>query len=404
LPTNLIDRFLTPDRIRNYSLILVAFYVLGGLLWIGTMVHDVDRVGKPIGYDFITFYGASYLAGHGQPALAYNIPAIFAAEQAAVPANPSVFLWHYPPPFELIIAPLAMVPYKTALALWLGGTLTLYVLLVRKLSDHPWAILIGLAFPAVFINAMHGQNGFLNAAILGFGLLWLDKRPWLAGALLGLMVYKPHFGVLLPFLLLAQGRWKSIAAAAASGVTLCIASFAAYGAAPWLAFVKNLRVVSEVLEDRFLPWHKIPSVFVAVADLGVPLKAAYAIHALVALALGVLTVWAWRRPGPQNLKLALAVPAMLAVSPYCFDYDLVLLAIPIGILADYSLRSAAPAGTKSLLLLAFICPIIFTSLAEHTHLHLMPVAILSLFYAIWRVLFPKRASEAVPFSEVRQAV
>jgi hypothetical protein len=49
-----------------------------------------------------------------------------------------------------------------------------------------------LAFPAVFINAAHGQNGFLSAALIGVGLLVMDRRLLLAGLLLGAMTYKPH--------------------------------------------------------------------------------------------------------------------------------------------------------------------------------------------------------------------
>jgi alpha-1,2-mannosyltransferase len=380
------ERLLSADRVRGYSRLLVAAYVLAGVGWLISMTQWVDPLGKPVGYDFITFYAASDLARQGHAAAAFDIRSIYAAEQAAVPANTSVFLWHYPPPFQLIIAPLAYVPYGVALAGWLAGTLALYLLLVRRLSDHPLAPMLALAFPAVFINAMHGQNGFLNTALLGFGLVLLDRRPWLAGLLLGLLVYKPHFGVLLPLLLLVQGRWKSIGSAALSASALCAASYAAYGPEPWLDFVRNFDLVARILENRFLPWGKIPSVFVAVADLGAPFPIAYAVHAAVAATLALLTAWAWRRPGDQALKVALAVPAILAVSPYCFDYDLVMLAIPIALVADYGRRHRLPDGTKAVLALAFVTPIAFAWIGAHTPIHLMPVAILALYAAIWRVI------------------
>jgi len=245
---------------------------------------------------------------------------------------------------------------------------------------------------------MHGQNGFLTAGLLGFGLLLLERRPWVAGLCLGLLVYKPHFGVLLPLLLLAQGRWRSIAGAAISGLALCAASLAAYGLAPWAAFIANTKVVSAVLEQRMLPWAKIPSVFVAAADAGLPLPAAYAVHALVALTLAALTVVAWRRPGPQALKVALAIPAILSVSPYCFDYDLVLLAIPIGLMIEHGRRNPLPAGVRAALVLAFVTPIAFTELADRTRVHLMPLALLTLYGATWLTLrrAARPAAEAAP--------
>ena len=55
----------------------------------------------------------------------------------------------------------------------------------------------------MFVNVGHGQNGFLTAALLGGALHWLDRRPWLAGVLIGCLAYKPQFGVLIPVALLA---------------------------------------------------------------------------------------------------------------------------------------------------------------------------------------------------------
>ena len=63
--------------------------------------------------------------------------------------------------------------------------------------------MLALAFPATFINLFHGQNGFLNAALLGAALLALDRRPVVAGILFGLLSYKPHLGLLVPLALLA---------------------------------------------------------------------------------------------------------------------------------------------------------------------------------------------------------
>jgi hypothetical protein len=371
----------------------VLAYAVAVAAWGVSLNGGVDPSGRPAGSDFVTFYAAGGLALDGQAAAAYDEPTITGAEKDAVPGSDWVFLWHYPPSFQLIVAPLAALPYGAALAVWLLLSGGLYLLMVRKLSGHPSALLVGLAFPAVFINAMHGQNGFLNAALLGGGLLLLDRRPWLAGLLIGLLAYKPHFGVLLPFLLMAQGRWRTFASAAVTSISLSAAAWLALGPEPWLAFVRNFGVVSQVLESRALPWEKIPSVFVTVAGLGAPLPVAYAVHAAVALALAGLTVDAWRRPGSQALKVALAIPAVLAVSPYCFDYDLVLLAIPIGLMAEHARSRPLPAGGKALLVLAFLTPVLFTPFAKLTGVQLMPVPILLLFGLIWATLARERGAE-----------
>lgn len=400
-----LDRWMTARRVRDYSIILIVAYLIGavGLLVVMGRNHWIDPYGKPLGYDFLTFYAASDMARMGDLVGAFDIAKIFAVERAAVPANESVFLWHYPPTFSLVIAPLAHMPYPVALASWLAVTFAFYLLMVRRISDHPWALLIAAAFPAVFINMMHGQNGFLNTALLGFGLLLLDRRPWVAGVFIGLLVYKPHFGVLLPLLLAVQGRWKTFASAAATAIAFCAAAYAAYGLEPWLAFFNNFKVVSNILEVGFLPWNKIPSVLIMFAELGVPMPVAYALHIAVAIALAAATLVAWRRPGPQELKVALAVPAILAVSPYLFDYDLVLLALPIGLLANYGRQASLPAGSRTVMALAFIAPMFMPPLAERTHLQLMPITILLLYAVIWRTLSIERQETAVPIQAAQAA-
>lgn len=391
-----LDRLVTAERVRNYSLILVCGYVLAAIGWLVIMGRNdwIDPSKKPLGYDFITFYAASDLARMGDAAGAFDVLKIFAREVAAVPANTSVFLWHYPPTFNLVIAPLAYVPYPVALAGWLAVTLAFYLMLVRLVSDHRYAMLFALALPATFVNLMHGQNGYLNTALLGGGLLLLDRRPWVAGVLIGLLVYKPHFGVLLPLLLAVQGRWKTFTSAAITAVAFCALSYVAYGQEPWLAFFANFDRVSLILENRFLPWSKIPSVFVMVAGLGVPMKVAYVVHGAVAAGLAVATLYAWRRSGPQTLKVALAIPAILAVSPYCFDYDLVLLALPIGLLADHGRRVALAAGSRFAMVLAAVAPLAFQPLAYRTDVQLMPLSILLLYAVIWKTLAQARG-EAV---------
>ena len=58
-----------------------------------------------------------------------------------------------------------------------------------------------------------GQNGFLTAALIGGTLGLLERRPALAGVCLGLLTYKPQFGLLFPIVLIADRRWRTIAVA-----------------------------------------------------------------------------------------------------------------------------------------------------------------------------------------------
>ncbi|MFX5210912.1 glycosyltransferase 87 family protein, partial [Acinetobacter baumannii] len=81
------------------------------------------------------------------------------------------------PPFFFAIAFLvATVPYAWGLALWLVAGFAAYLAMLRAILPRPETLLIAAAFPAVFINIGHGQNGFLTAALLGAALHLFDRR------------------------------------------------------------------------------------------------------------------------------------------------------------------------------------------------------------------------------------
>jgi hypothetical protein len=62
----------------------------------------------------------------------------------------------------------------------------------------------------VFVCLAHGHNAFLTAALFGGGLLMLERRPFVAGLLLGCLAYKPQFAAILPLALAAGGYWRTI--------------------------------------------------------------------------------------------------------------------------------------------------------------------------------------------------
>src|SRR5690606_17631500 len=144
----------------------------------------------------------------------------------------------------LLAAPLALLPYSLALLVWQGGTLVLYLLTVRAIIARYGVIptnglwwLLALGFPAVFVNLGPGQNGFLSTALLALALLTLDRRPLLAGVFFGLLAYKPQLGPMIPLVLLATGRWRTIGAAVATVAALAGAVTVFLGVEVWQAFL-----------------------------------------------------------------------------------------------------------------------------------------------------------------------
>jgi arabinofuranan 3-O-arabinosyltransferase len=58
----------------------------------------------------------------------------------------------------------------------------------------------------------------------------LERHPALAGICLGLLTYKPQFGLLFPIVLIADRRWLTIAVAALVALLLAALSWLASAA------------------------------------------------------------------------------------------------------------------------------------------------------------------------------
>ena len=197
----------------------------------------------PTSTDFVSFYAAGKLALAGTPALAYDQAAHAAAEVAATAPGIEYQFFFYPPVYLLLCAPLALLPYLAAFVVFQAATLAAWLLVMRRviLTMQGWAWCVPvLAYPAVFWTLGLGQNAFLTAALLGGTTLLLDKRPVLAGVLLGLLCYKPHLALLAPVALAAGGRWRSFAAAAATVAAVVGLSVALFGLDTWRAYLTAL--------------------------------------------------------------------------------------------------------------------------------------------------------------------
>jgi hypothetical protein len=390
------EGWITAGRVTGYSRLALAIYAMLAILW-GLLSHDfLDPAGKPLGADFINFYAASDLALHGRLPEAYDVARMEAAEQAIVPAAVGqVVPWQYPPTFALLILPLALLPYSVAFVLFMVATAALYLWLIHAILPDRRAVLAALAFTAVLVNGLGGQNGFLSAALLGGGLILLETRPIAAGVLLGLLTYKPHLGLLVPFALAAGGYWRTIAAAAITAALFALLAWVAFGAESWQAFWHLIPTMGDYLRAGVLPWDKMASVFAAARLLGASVLVATLLHALVALVVAALCLLAWRRSGSLELRVALVVSGTALVVPVLYDYDLVVLAIPMAILAADGIRAGWMPGLRTLLVIVWLMPMIGSSLARYAHLPLMPLVLLALFWACWR---RQRLTSAAPLS------
>ena len=390
--------WLTPARIRGYSLILLVISTLAFAGWIAVSDGLIDRNGKPLGTDFSNVYAAGELTWQGKPADAYSPALQHAAEKATFGGRDVPFYgWHYPPFFFAVAFLVAALPYAWGLALWLIASFAAYLAMIRAILPRPETLLIASAFPAVFVNIGHGQNGFLTAALLGGALCLLDRRPWLAGILIGLLAYKPQYGVMIPVALLAGQRWSTIAAAGLTIAALVGLSFATLGSGVWHAFLDSMNFTQTVvLEQGGTGWEKIQSAFSAARNWGADVKTAYAIQLALGVMLAATLAWLWRSDAALELKASALATASLLATPYVLDYDLVVLAVSIAFLTRHGLKSGFRDYEISLLAAAWIVPLISRGLAGATGIPLGLIVMLALYVATLQRAIADRENAVVP--------
>jgi len=434
--------WLTRERVRLVALaILAASFV--GLLYLGITANGlVDRQGRPLGTDFSGFYAAGTYVLDGNPQAPFDLARQHAREQQIFGATTPLYGWFYPPFFLFIAGALALMPYGIALAVWQAVTCGLYLLAIRAIlglslsgsqsarsesiaterrvrapniglwrrwlwvaasreARHPagyfgpnpsaasamtadW-LLLALAFPAVLVNVGHGQNGFLTAALLGAALVQLDCRPLVAGILFGLLAYKPQFGLMIPVVLAASGRFRVFAAAAVTVALIAAATTIAFGTNIWPAFLASTRVSRLIaLEQGDIGWYKIQSVFAWARMWGVGIPLAYTLQGATDLAVGAALVRLWRSAAPYSLKAAALCLAAILATPFALDYDMMSLAPAIAfIAADGRARGFGPWEKTALAVLWFV-PLIARPIANVTHIPFGVPAMLAMFILVLR--------------------
>jgi alpha-1,2-mannosyltransferase len=360
--------FLTPKRLRLWTGALLIGFAAALVYLFASRRGLADAYGRPLGTDFSGLYAAGKLAAAGLPAQAYDFIRMTAREAALFGAEAPRNGWYYPPFALPAAAALAHLPYLPALLLWQGLSFAAYLaamaLLARSQRLGRIWLLPALVFPAVFVNLIHGQTGFLTAALLTSGLTLREKRPLAAGILFGMMAYKPQFALLLPVALIAGKDWKTLAAAALTALALAGAATLTYGVRIWSGFFAALRFGREiVLEQGGAGFEKLQSLFAFLRHLGGDVDFAYLVQGVLALGVAIAVAQLWHRATDRRLKSAGLALGTLLVTPYCFDYDMMALAPAFLLLAVHGRERGFVPYEKTALALLFFVPLLARPLA-----------------------------------------
>ena len=392
--------WLTLARLRAYSFILLAITACALVAIIVTAKDRLMPNDNPVGADFAQVWVAGAEALRGAPTAPFDVPTHIAAQRVEFGPKTAVYGWHYPPYFLIPAAALSALPYFVALILWQVATLALYLGVIgwiarRAPGDKRLWMLGALAFPAVFVNLGHGQNGFLTAALLATGLMLLDRRPWLAGVALAALAYKPQFAVVLPLVLVATMNWRAMLSGAATLVAMTLTTLALFGVETWRAFFVSLEFSrTNVIEQGAAGFEKIQSVFAAARLLGANVATAYSIQTAVTLATLATLLWLWRSRADGRVKIAATMVATQLTTPYCLDYDMMVFGPALALLSWRGLELGFGPWEKTILALGFLTPLLARPVAILFDIPFGAPATIVLFAAI--VTNALRAEQAQP--------
>jgi alpha-1,2-mannosyltransferase len=404
---------LTRKRVRGHA-ILLGVIVWGAYAINISTLGLMDREGQLKGADFLHFYVLGHIARLHDGGMLYDAHRQTSLAAQLIHQQPNeTYLPVYGPQYSLVFLPLTALPYGWAAAVWmLGSALAYFVccgLLLKacpRLKDDRISVfLLAAAFPGFFYLVASGQNAAI--ALVAFTASYLcfrGKQPFLAGMALGLLMYKPQFGVMAAVLFVLTLEWKVILGALITGGGQLAAGAVYYGRPildSYLHGIVHVNQNASALEphlDRLhglmafwqllLPWH------------GVVL----ALYVLTAIPVIGITVWCWRSKAPFELRYSVFLLGSALVNPHLTDYDLVTVMPAFLLIGDQVLLSDASVERDEARVLTYAayCLPLFGPLLKTFHLQLSVPAYAALFLVV-AIVIRKRAGGAAESASVNAA-
>ncbi len=335
------------DLYKKMAVAATVFAVIFEAGYLLTAAPPYDALGYLIGRDFVNTWMGAHSALSGGPAAWFDFDTYNAALAARFYPDFPHHNWSYPPHLLVMTWPLAFLPYLTAYLVWCAVGMALYVLAASDGGRRRDRLFVLVVAPAAWINIFAGQNGFFTSALMIAGLAQLGRRPILSGICFGLLTIKPQLGLLLPLMLLLTREWRAIAAAVATTAALVVATGLLFGFSIWPEYIRQvLPLQSAILTDgQGIFTLMMPTVFMNARIAHLPLAAAWTLQGAVSVAAVAAVAWTYWRPRDPVLSVSLLVTAGFLVTPYAFNYDMVVFGWIIALLRE---KGGEPASDQRL--------------------------------------------------------
>lgn len=324
--------------------------------------------------DFLVFHAAAQAAIEGKLSIIYDTAALTDLQNklyaSRLPFELGFRPFLYPPFWLLALLPFGLMSIGLAVASFLTIGFVLCVAALRSLKLGWPATLAILTAPAVVWAVIAGQNTFFSVALLYSGLALLERRPVVAGVVLGLLSYKPQLWLLVPLALLAARAWRPLAAAAATVALLTLVTLLVFGTNIWFDFINAAQHTSQGASptEMYSRLHtQITTPLAAAKILGLNDSIAVTLQtAGAALAVGAVA-WAFHRYPTSDARTAVLVAATFLASPYTLNYDLLLLMPAATLLFLHPPPDGYRTGERMTYLLVWLLPTVSLVLNRDGH-------------------------------------
>src|ERR1044072_6856181 len=358
--------FLTAKRIKNYCLILI---VVNSLMIAFSFVRtgNVTLSGAPFGGDFIEFYNAGRILNRYGSHRLYDFQLQQDLTQEYVPGFSLPYVT--PPYVAILFSPLALLPFSVAYLIWIFISVALYAgaisLIARlKLLPRGMTLLVCLAFPPFLMLAIAG--GQISAIGCFIFALWIylmkQQRTFLAGLVLGLLLYKPTLAVFIVPTLLFGRQFRVLMGFGTVSTVLGGLAVLMFGPSGATQYFTILREFSTLVGQGLTP----AAMHVDLAEM---VRQIIHVDVRYIIMLIVLPFFYLLRNNPERA----IIPTMLFNS-YSPTYDLILL-VPLLVLTYRSVN-------RNLQIVVFVASFLTVPLSQFTGIQLITPVLLVLCYVL----------------------
>jgi hypothetical protein len=300
--------------------------------------------------DLAVFWVVGDLVRSGMGVSAYQAEVLREGLSSLLESGISGMYWLYPPPALALVPVLALVPYGVSYALFTAGSMGVFLASLSHIVPERWHMWLWLVFPAAAVNWSFGQAGLLIAALMIVAAVELDRRPKLSGLCIGLLLVKPHLGVIILGALFCGRRWHALGAALATASLMVLASVGLFGVEAWAAWFEMVQLGMSMGLAADLRVYDAVAVQASALTLGLAPGAVQAAQLLSTIgAIGVVA-WVWWRDRSPICRWSAAALAPALASPYVHAHDLAVLALPIALVVQREVVRGGRAVEKLVLL------------------------------------------------------